>query len=178
MAKLQPAYSPSAFQVSAAMSEAQRFAAALQEQAPDLDHDSMVLALDSETPVMDVLRQVVRASLEAGVFVEAIDGRMKDLAERKARYTARKEAARGLALAMMSALDLPGLHEPEFTVSVTAGKPKASVPDVDALPEAFVRTVTTRSPDMAMVNAAIRAGNDVPGAVLTNSSPIISIRSK
>lgn len=176
MAKLQPAHVPSAWQVSAAMSLALAFLANLQAEAPDLDHDDMLLALDSETPVFDVLRRVIRASLEAGAFASAVDARMTDLAERKARYLARKEGARTLALQMLEALDQPGLVDPEFTVSVTAPKPKARVVDLDALPEAFVRV--TKAPDMAMVNASIKTGHVPPGVEMSNGAPGIVIRTK
>jgi Siphovirus Gp157 len=176
MVHVRAAQAPSAYQVAAAMSEAARFATDLSANDPALDHDSLLLALDSETPVMDVLRAVIRASIEAASFAEAIAARQNDLAERKNRYLKRKEGARQLAVRMMEALDMSSLSEPDFGVSLRPGNPEAKIADVALLPEAFVRV--KRSADMALINAAIRQGQVPEGVEVLPPATVMTVRSK
>jgi hypothetical protein len=167
---------PSAYQVQQAMACAASFAAALRQEIGEDDHDRLLMALDSETDAIDLLRRVVRASLDADAQADAADARIKDLTSRRDRFRARKEAARGLAFAMLDALGLPRLDDPEFTISVGKPRPKVIVTDLDALPEAFVRV--TRSPDMATINAAIKAGQMPAGVEVANGAPSLTIRTK
>ena len=166
---------PSAYRVQQAMACAASFAASLRAEIGEDDHDRLILALDSETDAIDLLRQVVRASLEADAQADAADARLKALTARRDRFRARKEAARGLAFSMMDALGLTRLDDPEFSVSIGRPRQKVLVTDEDALPEAFWRV--TRAPDMATINAALKAG-PVPGVEVVNGMPSLTIRTK
>ena len=166
---------PSAYRVEQAMACAASFSAALRQEIGEDDHDRLLLALDSETDAIDLLRRVVRASLEADAQADAADARIRDLTARRERFRARKEAARGLAFAMLDALGLSRLDDPEFTVSIGKSRQKVVVTDEATLPEAFWRV--SRAPDMATVNAALKVG-PVPGVEMANGMPSLTIRTK
>ena len=167
---------PSAYSVQQAMACAASFAAALRQEIGEDDHDRLLLALDSETDVIDLLRRVVRASLDADAQADAADARIKDLTARRDRFKARKESARGLAFAMLDALGLHQLDDAEFSVSVGKPRQKVLVTDLDALPEAFIRV--TRAADMATINAAVKAGQVPAGVEVANGMPSLTIRTR
>ena len=166
---------PSSFRVEQAMACAASFAAALRQEIGEDDHDRLLMALDSETDAIDLLRQVVRASLEADAQADAADARVKALTARRDRFRARKEAARGLAFAMLDALGLSRLDDPEFTASIGKPRQKVLVTDEAALPEAFWRV--SRAPDVATINAALKVG-PVPGVEVSHGMPSLTIRTK
>jgi len=174
MAVPQRATPPSAWAVQNAMTAAARFADQLRTDDPEMDHADLLLALDSETDAFDVLRLAVRASLEADADAETIGARIKILADRKARFVARKESCRALVAAMMDAFGTAKVADAEFTVSVSTGPRKVIVGDIAELPEAFVRVV--RSPDMQLIAAALKADEAVPGCSFGNGSQVLTIR--
>ena len=168
---------PSGFRIQDAMAHA----AALRDTLladPDYAFDADLLrdTLDSETSAVDVLRRVVRFVLDSDALADAAKTRLTDLAGRKTRYERRSEQARATALAMMEALGMRSLPDPEFTASIGAGRLGVVIVDDAVLPETFVKT--ERRPDKALIGAALKAKQDVPGAVLSNGPATLTIRSK
>jgi hypothetical protein len=165
---------PSGYQIAAAMSQAKTFVETLSADITS-DHQALMMALDTETPVLDLLCAVVRASKEAERSGDGCDERIAELSERKARYKVRYDRLRALALSMMTALDLDGWEFPEFTVAITRGRPRYLVTDIDALPPELVRV--TRAPNMAEINKAAKLG-PVPGTETTNCAPSLMVHAK
>jgi hypothetical protein len=167
---------PSPYAIERAMSAAQEFAAAMRAADPEMDADDLLLAIDSETDALDLLRRVVRASLDADAMADAAGARMAALAGRKARFLDRKEATRGLAQRIMDALGMTKMEDAEFTVSIGKPRQKVIVTDPAALAEAFVRV--TRSPDMTTINAAVKAGQVPAGCEVSNGAASLTIRTR
>jgi hypothetical protein len=161
-----------------AMSHAQQFAARLRAEDPELDHDDLLLALDSETEAPDLIRRVIRSAIEDEAFEEAIAARIRDLQARKSRYAARKEAARGLARDMMTAIETHKIVDTEFSATIGSPRSKAVVVNAELLPEALVRVKVERSPDMALIDKAIKAGGIPPGVEIQPAPPIFTVRVK
>jgi len=154
--------------------------AALREQLvaiePDMAADEGLLfdTLDGETDAVDQLRRILRHGIEASVFAEALKRHIDVLKQRKARFEAREDACRAAVREAMDALGLTRLQSPDFTASIIPGRPRVVVPDVDALPDAFVRT--TVEPDLSAIAAALKGGEDVPGASFSNAAPVLTVR--
>lgn len=166
-------------QIAEAVSCARLFAAKLRESDPGMDADDLLLALDSETPVLDMIRSVIRASLDADAFLGAMDVRIESLKVRKERFAARKDATRNLAIAMMSSLGIKSLPDTDFTASLSASRARPIVTDQLALPPRFVRTTTSKAPDMAAIGVALKAGETVPGVEMSNGGvPQLTIRTR
>ena len=170
-----PATPPSAFRVAQAMSAAMQFREQLRAEIGD-DHDALLMSLESETEVFDILRRVVRAAIEADTFEDALGERMKEMAERKARFGARSDAARNVAMSMLEALGETRFDDPEFTVTIGKPRQKVIVTDATQLPEAFVRV--TRAPDMATINAAVKSGAVPAGVEVSNGAASLTIRKR
>lgn len=147
---------------------------------PELADDPVTLAdtLDGITSVSDEVAKYIRHALEDNAMAAALTTRIEDMGERRQRLEARAAKRRAIALALMNAADMPRLEQPDFTASARHGSPKVTVTDETRLPDRFVRVVTTKSPDKIAIRDALAKGLDVPGAVLGNGAPTLSVRTK
>ena len=143
---------------------------------PELAADEAAFAEALQGDGLDMLDAVLRASVHARDMAEAADTRAKATAARRDRYKARAETLRQAAFAAMDALGMTKRELPDMTVTIAAGKPTVLITDEAALPADFVRTTT--APDRIAIAAALKAGQDVPGAVLTNSLPTMTMRTR
>lgn len=167
---------PSGWQIEQAMSVLQALAARLHEES-DADENALGALLQAKAPdCMDVLRNVIRASLDAKAFAEAVDARMDALQKRRDRYRRRAEAMRGAAMAAMDALGLPKIVDAEFTATLRAGTPAPVVTDEAALPAEYWRI--KREVNMTAVYDAVKCGEIPPGVDLANGMPVFTVRSK
>ena len=151
----------------------------LLENDADLAVDERVLhdMLDGEAPdAMDVLRRCIRASLWAEALAEAAKARADDIAARAKRYQARADALRNAVTGALDCLGLHRLQDAEFTASLTLGRPGVVITDDAVIPNEFCRV--TRSPDKKAIGDALKAGRDVPGAMLNNPQPTLTLRTK
>ena len=156
------------------MSIAQAAARRLQADGT-LDEDGA--ALFAECPDAEtMLLRVLRAMDEAASNADAVNARITDLDVRWKRFKRQRDEMRGVAFAIMEALNLTKFRSPEFTVSVQAGRPGVVVTDAAALPTEYVRVET--SPDLTKLKSALSRGEIIPGAELTNGSPAIVVRTK
>ena len=80
------------------------------------------------------------------------------------------------ALAAMDAAGQRAWKSPEFTVSLSPGRPGVVITDPEAIPGAFMRV--RREPDKIAIGAAIASGADIPGAEMRNGLPALTIRTK
>jgi hypothetical protein len=154
----------------------ERLRAQLLELHPDMMTDEQLFTdqIDGSTDVLDKLRRILRHGIEASVFAEALKRHIDTLKQRKARFEAREDACRATVREAMDALGLTRLQSPDFTASIIPGRPRVVVPDVDALPDEFVRT--TVEPDLSAIAAALKGGAEVPGASFSNSAPVLTVR--
>src|SRR3954467_8891577 len=100
----------SPFAIERAMSAAQQLIASLGDDADDALKLDM---LEGETDVLEVVKRLVRAALDAEAMAEAAKARQVDLAVRRTRFEARAESVRETAKAMLDALGVNRLQDPE-----------------------------------------------------------------
>jgi len=158
--------------------EYRRHRDALLAAFPELAEDDQALAdtLDGETDAIDVIARFIREGREDEAMAAALDAMMKDMGERKQRIKARAERRRGIALSLMQAVGERKIERPDFTASVRSVPPKVEITDEAALPDALCKV--TRSPDKAAIKQAIEAGEDVPGAMMSNGTETLTVRTK
>ena len=145
-------------------------------QWPELAEDEELRAdmIEGETDAFRVLGRIVAIERDANAMVLAIGERAKDLAARKDRYARRKDAMRALLLRLLKAADLNKVSLPEATVSVGKGRAGVEIVDESLLPDNVVKL--KREPDKTAIKAALDAGEDVPGAVLREGQPSVTVR--
>ena len=146
---------------------------------PEIEHDERLLAdmLEGEGgDAMDVLDRVLRASLHAKDMAQAAKDRAAEMEQRAARYVRRAEALRGAAFAALDALGIKRRELPDLTASIAVGRPTVVVEDDAALPDQFNRV--RREPDKTALMQALKSGEQVPGATLSNGTPSLQVRTK
>lgn len=140
------------------------------------DDDFRVDVFDGETDISRVLGKLVNTAREAETMADAIKSRQSELGERRARFERKDEATRILILSILEAANLPKVQLTEATLSMRHLPPSPIVRDADALPENCVRI--ERKPDMKAIKAEIESGREVPGVVMNNGRPSLTIRTK
>lgn len=172
---------PSPYRVEAAMSAAMQLRDRLLEQDPTMleDTNALIDTLDGETDALEIVRRLVRYSMEQQSLADAAEARVRALEARQARFEQRVAAARITARDMLEALGIAKVTAEDFTVSVRPGKPTVQIVEPERIPEEFVRVVTTRTVDKPLVKAALDRGETVEGACWSNGAqPVLSVRSK
>lgn len=149
---------------------------ALMAAYPELQEDEDLRAdmLEGSTAAFDVLTRLVNIERDANSMSDAIAARVRDLSSRKQRAEKRKEMARALMLRVMQAAGIQKAPLVEATVSVGKGRAGVDVVDVDALPDAMVRV--ERVPDKKAIMERLAANENVPGAVLREATPTVTVR--
>jgi hypothetical protein len=150
-------------------------AAAIREVAEG-DADALLDTLDGETDAADVARALVRLHVEvSGLMVGA--KAMKDhYARREKALIERDDAIRRELARLMDAVGERTLRLPEATVSVRQGRPELILPDdLSGLPDDLIRV--KREADKVAIRNALDEGREVPGVMLGNAAPVLTIRS-
>jgi hypothetical protein len=86
--------------------------------------------VDGETDALDLIRALIRASIDADLTAEAARQRQTEIADRAER---RKQTFRTATLGLMDLAGLTRLPEPDFTARVQAGQARLGDLDPNAL---------------------------------------------
>jgi hypothetical protein len=140
------------------------------------DEELTLDMIEGETRLFDMLDQLAEARAEDLAMVEAIKLREADLSERRKRIAARADAHRDL---VHKALEISGqrkVERPLYTASIAAGRASVVITDELALPDYYIRT--KREPDKTKIGDALKGGETVPGACMSNAPPSCRIQMK
>lgn len=106
---------------------------------------------------------------------EGIKAAIAKLEERLARHAKKAEGIRDGIQTAMETAELTSLKTPAATLSMRASPLRVEISDPAALPEAFM-VQPPPSPDKRAIASALKAGEAVPGASLSNQPPALSVR--
>lgn len=151
----------------------------LLDDFPELNEDDALKldAIEGETDFNNLMRRLVIEAKAAAAMAEGCIATMNEMAERSDRLSARENRTRWTIASLMDVAGLKKLPLPEATISLSRRGPYPAHPNMDELPEKFIRTKTIRSPDMKAIADAIKAGETIPGVTMTNGSSVLTIRS-
>ncbi len=151
---------------------------ALLVEYPELQEDDVLRAdmIEGATDIRDVIGKLAEQALDARSSAAAAGIRLAALQERRARFNRHDEALCAIMLKIMTAAGVKSIPLPECTPTVVAGKPHVIITDATMLPEELCNFDIT--PRKKAINERIDAGETVPGAVLSNSEPSLTIRVK
>ena len=151
--------------------------AALREHPELLEDEELKLDTLEGEGFDEVLAGVVERISEAGSMVDAISLRLKSLNERKSRFSRQHDFWRAVALRLMQSMELDKIQLTEATVSVTKGRLTVRLTgNTEDLPEQFQR-VKVEADKKALLEA-LKAGESIEGATLSNGPPTLTIRTK
>jgi hypothetical protein len=172
---------PSAWTVQVALSSWHATRSRLLTEDVDLAQDEQQLAalLGAETDdITEIEHRLARAIVTATAMAETADTLAANLIARRDRYRRRVQQYKATLFAIMDAIGCRRLELPDCTVSTRAGPPAVIVTDEAALPDRFIRVETTRRADKAAIATALKDGEVVDGAELSNAMPVLSVRSR
>jgi hypothetical protein len=165
-------YVPLADEIRAALPVMQALrAAGIGEDDPDF-----LAMLEAETDAPERLRKILRAARFAEADAEKLAGMIRDMQERKKRFEAKADTLRAIARTGMESLGLPKLHAPDFTATISTGRPSLIIEDEEAIPTQLCRV--KREPDKTAIRKALENGEVIPGAALGPASNTLTVRTK
>lgn len=169
---------PNAHTVAAALAHHEYVKEQLRVQFPDADDQTLADTLEGESNLDELLIAVMRSAETDEMLVAGIKARAEELAERRKRLEQRIEAKRGIVLRTMERASMKPIEAPDFTLSLRRTPAAVVITDESLLPAAFLRTPEPPAPqpDKKAIADALKAKQDVPGAVLSNGGVSLSIR--
>ncbi len=155
----------------------QYFRERLVAEFPDADEETVLDTLEGMTDLHEMIAAVVRSRLEDLTFLAALRARMADMQERAARIDQRAEKKKDIVTSVMERAALKKLTEPDFTLSLRSISPPLVIVDEGQVPDDFWRPQPPKLDRQGLISA-LKAGREVPGAVLGNGGMTISVRTK
>lgn len=140
------------------------------------DEQAMLDAIEGETGLNEAIAEGVDRIVECEMMADAIGERVKDLRDRQARLAAQAERIRTAIVVAMGDVDLKKLELPECTISRKAVPPKVVVTNEADLPSKYLTEKVSVSPDKKALLEALKAGEAIAGACLSNASETLAIR--
>ena len=151
--------------------------AVLREHPELLEDDELKLDLIEGEGFNEVLGQVVGKSIEAESMASAIKLRIDSLNERRSRFLSQHQFWRAVALRLMQSVELNKIQLTEATVSVTKGRLGVVLTGkLENMPNKFKR-IKVEADKKALLDA-LKAGESIEGATLSNGPPTLTIRTK
>ena len=144
---------------------------------PDADEETLLDTLEGMTDLHEMIAVVVRSRLDDLTLVTALRARMADMQERAVRIDQRTENKKAIVTSVMERGGLKKLTEPDFTLSLRSTNPPLVVVDEGQIPDDFWKPQPPKLDRQELINA-LKAGREVPGAVLGNGGMTISVRTK
>ena len=144
---------------------------------PTADEETLLDTLEGITDLHEMIAAVVRSALVDEALLTGLRSRLEDMKQRLARLEERGAKKRQLALDAMNEVGLTKLQQPDFTASTRAGSPSLIVVAEDAIPYTYWVPQPPRLDRQALLGE-LKRGGEIPGAQLSNSKPILAVRTK
>jgi hypothetical protein len=145
---------------------------------PAMADEELFDTLDGECQLTDALAQVIDSAENDRTLCDALGQRIEEMRARQKRLEERIEHKREFAATVMESAGIKKLALPEATVTLTPRPAKVIVTDESVIPGQYFVTPEPPLPrlDRRKLAEALKYGEDVPGALLGNSRPTITIR--
>lgn len=124
----------------------------------------------------EIMQLALAELAERECMAEAIAIRQKELAERKARMVAGADKMREIMADLMNRANVRKVELPEGTLSLGNAQQSLRITDDTALPDKFMRI--KKEPDKAAIKDALKNGETIAGAELSNGGQQLTIRRK
>jgi len=141
----------------------------------DIDDDTLSDTLEGLSDLPQLIKAIVRSSLEDEVLIGALKQRVEDMQARLSRLKDRFDRKRELACWAMTNAEMTKIQTEDFTLSLRQGPPRLEVSDQEKVPAEFFIPQPPRL-DRSGLLGALKRGDVVPGAVLINGDMHIAVR--
>ena len=137
------------------------------------DDDAKLDMVEGETGFLDIAEYILKRIAMLEVLMAGIDEHARKLADRKKRLKAQHENLRTALGVAMGDAGLKKIEASIGTVSLRGVSPSVIVTEEADLPSRFLKTEVKI--DRAALTQALKDGEDIPGATLSNGSQTITI---
>jgi len=137
------------------------------------DEDLRTDTVEGATDLKEIIEHLLNREKDAEVLVEGIGKRVSDLVGRRNKLKDRQQSIRAVILSLLHVVDLRKLELPEATISVIRTGPSVQIVDEGLVPDTLCRF--KREVSKTAIKEALLAGEEVPGAVLTNGNVTLRI---
>lgn len=146
-------------------------------EAEDFDEKTIADTLESiQGEILDKGKNVAAYFQNLEAAAEALKAAEARIADRRKAIESRAEWLKEYLRSNMERCGISKIECPEFVV--TLGKPRdvCEIVNEDDLPDDYVKTKITKSPDKALILKAMKDGYDVPGARIGKSKSPLSVK--
>jgi hypothetical protein len=148
----------------------------LRADDPQIDERTLADTVEGLSDYHKALIAIVRAALKDETEAAVLKIMMDEMDERRARFERRAERRRAIVLEEMQHADLTKITAPDFTASIRSNPPHVVVIDEKLIPkEFFEMRPHLRKRDLL---EALKAGEQMAGAALSNPAMSLSIRTR
>lgn len=137
---------------------------------PDFIRDT----IEGETNVREILSMLVAMDGEDRALVEGLETFIAGMGNRKDRIKKRIEVRRALIATGLEAAGITKLETPTGTISERKVAPSAIITDEAEIPSGFWKAQPPKL-DKKAVTDALKNGQTIPGATLSNGGKTISV---
>jgi hypothetical protein len=149
----------------------------LLEAFPDADEDTIRDSLEGITTLNELIAEIIRSALVDEALQSGLRLRMQEMKERLSRLELRSAKKRELAVGALQEAGIRKLQQPDFTASARAGSPALLVIAEEQIPEAYWVPQPPKLDRQALLGG-LKRGEQISGVQLSNSQPVLSVRTK
>jgi hypothetical protein len=149
----------------------------LLETYPEADDQTIRDTLEGITSLNELLAEAIRSALFDEALLAGLRSRVQDMKHRVARLEARAARKRELALEVMGEAGLQKIEQPDFTASARAGTSTLVVVAEAEIPAPYWLPQAPKL-DRSSLLSALKHGEEIAGAKLSNPRPVLSVRTK
>lgn len=143
----------------------------------DADEDLAIDMIEGETGLFECIDALLAANTADVAMVAGIEKVAADLDGRKRRVEARISTRRALIEQAMMTAEVKKLERPAATLTMANRAPSVVTVDEASIPARFW-TAGAPKLDRKALAEALKGGEAVPGATLSNAAPTLSVRIK
>lgn len=141
----------------------------------DIDEETLNDTLEGISDLPELIKAVIRSSLEDEILVSALKQRIEDMQARLSRLKDRFDRKRELACWAMTSADIQKIQTEDFTLSLRQGPPRLEVTEEDKIPAEFFLPQPPRLDRVGLINV-LKRGDVIPGSILINGEMHIAVR--
>ena len=149
----------------------------IRAQDPQIDEQTLADTVEGLTDLHEIVTAIIRSALADEALATGLKSRMADMQERLDRLQDRASKRRQIAKDVMVELDLKKITAPDFTVSIRPGMPSLLVLDEAAVPSIYWQPVAPRLNRQELLSE-LKEGAEIKGVTLSNTEPVLSVRTR
>jgi hypothetical protein len=147
------------------------------EAFPRIDNETLHDTLEGITTLQELIAETIRSALIDESFRTGLSQRLDDMRERASRLELRAAKKREWVLEAMREAGLRKLEQADFTAFVRTGVPSLVIAAEGEIPPEYWIPQAPKLARQALLRA-LKQGDEVPGAYLSNAKPNLSVRTK